>query len=70
MEIVNSRLARYERIREWELLAVDFSIEGGELTPKMSVKRSDVNKLYADRVAAMYAANVPAGPEGVNAVSV
>jgi long-chain acyl-CoA synthetase len=39
IDALNERLARYERIREWELLPQELTLEGGELTPTMKVKR-------------------------------
>jgi long-chain acyl-CoA synthetase len=36
---VNSQLANYEQIKKIELLAKEWSIDGGELTPKLSMKR-------------------------------
>ena len=42
----NSELARYETIKKFEILERDFSIETGELTPKLSVKRKVVNSKY------------------------
>ena len=44
---LNSDLARYETIKKFALLPEDFSIEGGELTPSMKVKRKAVEKKYA-----------------------
>lgn len=58
------------QVKRFFLVGEPMTVENGLLTPKMSVKRSDVSKRYADRVAAMYAADVAAGPDGVNAVSV
>jgi long-chain acyl-CoA synthetase len=36
------------------ILPQDLSIEGGELTPTMKVKRKIVNKKYADLIEAFY----------------
>ena len=41
---LNSELNRWETIKKWELLDHDLSIEGGELTPSLKVKRSVVEE--------------------------
>ena len=52
----NAQLAAYEQIKKFRVLPVEFSIEGGELTPTMKVRRSKVLEKFADKVAEMYAA--------------
>lgn len=42
VERLNSQLNRWETIKKWELLDHDLSIENGELTPSLKVKRSVV----------------------------
>ncbi len=42
----NSELASYETIKKFEILTVDFSVETGELTAKLSVKRKVVSSKY------------------------
>jgi long-chain acyl-CoA synthetase len=42
VEELNSRLNRWETIKKWELLDHDLSVESGELTPSMKVKRNVV----------------------------
>ncbi|MCB1055165.1 MAG: long-chain fatty acid--CoA ligase [Acidobacteria bacterium] len=54
IENTNQKLAKYERVHAWDLLPEDWSIEGGELTPTLKVKRRIVNKKYADQIEAMY----------------
>ncbi|HEU5173989.1 MAG TPA: long-chain fatty acid--CoA ligase [Gemmatimonadaceae bacterium] len=48
-------LARFELPKKIGLLEHDFSIERGELTPKLSVKRKVVDKTYRDVIDALYA---------------
>ncbi len=50
----NRAVSSAEAIRKFRILSVDFTQEGGELTPKLSVKRNVVLKEYADDVAALY----------------
>ncbi len=51
---LNSGLARYETIKKFALLPVDFSIEGGELTPSMKVRRKVVEARYASIIDGFY----------------
>ena len=51
----NAELASYETIKKYEILPEDFSIETGELTAKLSVKRKVVNSKYGHLFDAFYA---------------
>ena len=51
----NARLARYQTIKKFEVIAAPFTVDGGELTPTMKVKRDVVNAKYAAVIAGMYA---------------
>jgi long-chain acyl-CoA synthetase len=55
IEQVNQELARVETIKKFTILPAPFSIEGGELTPTMKVKRKVVAEKYAAQIEAMYA---------------
>jgi len=51
VEELNGRLNRWETIKKWEILDHDLTIESGELTPSMKVKRNvveDNNKQLID----------------------
>lgn len=52
---LGSDLASFERIKKIAVVAEVFSIEGGELTPTLKVKRRVVTERYADRIEALYA---------------
>ena len=52
---VNQTLARVQTIKKVKILPADLSIEGGELTPTMKVKRKVVNSKYAADIEAFYA---------------
>jgi long-chain acyl-CoA synthetase len=54
VEEVNNQLARYESIRKWHLLAEDFSVDGGELTPTQKLKRRVVESKYAEIIEGFY----------------
>jgi long-chain acyl-CoA synthetase len=47
-------LASFELPKKIALIEEDFTIEAGELTPTLKVKRSVVEEKYADRIEAMY----------------
>ncbi len=54
VEELNSKLNRWETIKKWEILDHDLTIESGELTPSMKVKRNVVETNNQDRIAAFY----------------
>jgi long-chain acyl-CoA synthetase len=51
---VNSQLADFERIRRFKVLDRDFSIDRGELTPTMKIRRNRVIENHRDLVAELY----------------
>ncbi len=51
---INSRLAPYESIKKFVLLAHDFSIEGGELTPTLKLKRKVIYEKYKQKIEDLY----------------
>jgi long-chain acyl-CoA synthetase len=54
-------LAQFEVPKRFLVLPRDFSIESGELTPKLSVRRKVVEKNYADQIESVYAEAEGAG---------
>ncbi len=50
----NRNLDRQEKIRAFRLLAEDFTIESGEITPSLKVKRKVVDEKYKSLIDAMY----------------
>ena len=52
---VNSELARVETVKKFHILEKPFSIETGELTPTLKVKRKIVYSNFASQIEAMYA---------------
>lgn len=51
---LNSGLNRWETIKKFEILDRDFTIEDGELTPSLKVKRKVVEERYQDMLDALY----------------
>jgi long-chain acyl-CoA synthetase len=50
----NKAVSKAESIRKFAILAEDFSIAGGQLTAKLSVKRHVVAQQYAETITALY----------------
>lgn len=51
---ITAHLADYERVRRVALLAEEFSIEDGEMTPTLKVKRAVIDERYGDLIDEMY----------------
>ncbi len=54
IESMNKRFARVEHIRKFKILHRDFSIEDGEMTPTLKLKRNVVLKNYANEIESLY----------------
>jgi len=52
---LNESLAHHEQLKKFELIDTDFTIDGGELTPTMKVRRKVVEKKYKQLIDAIYA---------------
>ena len=50
----NSEYGSWEQIKKYELLAVPFTIEGGELTPTLKLKRKPIKEKYKDLIESIY----------------
>ncbi|HIP72910.1 MAG TPA: long-chain fatty acid--CoA ligase, partial [Anaerolineae bacterium] len=53
-EKVNPLFARVEQVRKFTILPRDFTVEDGELTPTLKIKRRVVNEHFAEDIEAMY----------------
>lgn len=54
VEGVNATLARVQTIKKFTILPAELTVEGGELTPTMKVKRKVVNEKYKAEIEALY----------------
>jgi long-chain acyl-CoA synthetase len=50
----NAKLAQFETVKKFALLEQDFSIESGELTPSLKVRRKGVETKYAEMIDGLY----------------
>lgn len=51
---VNTQLSVIEKVRRFEFADEPFSIENGEMTPSLKIRRHKIRERYADRFAGMY----------------
>ena len=51
---VNATVSRSEQVRKWSLLDRELTVDAGELTPTMKVRRAVVAVRHAERLASLY----------------
>lgn len=51
---LNGKLAKWETIKKYIVLPKEFTVEEGDLTPSMKVKRKQVSAKYKDQLEALY----------------
>ena len=54
IEEANKTLASFEQVKNFRVLSKDFSIEGGEMTPTLKMKRAVIEKNFKDLIDKMY----------------
>jgi long-chain acyl-CoA synthetase len=54
VEEKNTQLQSYAKIKRFTVLAIDFTLDGGELTPTLKVKRKVVSQKYKDAIEELY----------------
>ncbi len=54
IEKLQKGLAGFEKIKRFTLLPREFTIENGELTNTLKIRRPVINNLYANEIEAMY----------------
>ena len=50
----NRTVSRAESIRSFRILPEEFSVESGELTPTLKLKRNVVHERYSDEIEGIY----------------
>jgi len=61
LQKVNAGRPSYETIKKFRLLERDFTIDAGELTPTLKVKRATIEAKHSDLIDTMYEEETPAG---------
>ena len=54
LDDANAKYARVEQIKRFRILDRDFTLESGELTPSLKLKRNVVYANYADDFESLY----------------
>ena len=54
IDTVNARLARVQAVKKFRVIPHEFTVEGGELTPTMKVKRKVVTEKYKNEIEKLY----------------
>jgi long-subunit acyl-CoA synthetase (AMP-forming) len=55
IDALNSQLAQVQTIKRWVVIPSEFTIEGGELTPTMKIKRKVIRDKYSAEIESLYA---------------
>ncbi len=51
---VNKDVASWEQVKKWTILPADLTLEGGDLTPSMKLKRKTVEQKYRSQLDGFY----------------
>lgn len=54
LDEMNEELGNWEKIKQFQLLPQEMSIEGGELTPTLKLKRKKIMEIHKDSVSKIY----------------
>jgi long-chain acyl-CoA synthetase len=67
VEHANAAVSRAESIRQWRVLGRDFTLEHGEITPTLKVRRDIISEHFAAEIESLYARSEDSGtyaPQG------
>jgi len=59
LDQINLELAQFEKIKRFALLPSEMTVEGGELTPTLKLRRSVVEERWAAVIEQLYATREP-----------
>jgi long-chain acyl-CoA synthetase len=54
VDTLQANFAKFEKVRKFTLMERAFTVEDGEITPKLNVRRHIVEKKFSDRIEKMY----------------
>ncbi len=54
ISLVNARLGEHELIKDYKILSKDFTVESGEITPSMKIRKLIVEKNYKSEIDSLY----------------
>ncbi|HEY5264215.1 MAG TPA: hypothetical protein VIJ37_04425, partial [Steroidobacteraceae bacterium] len=54
IDAVNAKLARSQTVKRFEIIVGEFTVEGGELTPSLKVRRRAVEEKYAAEIERLF----------------
>ena len=54
INICNEKFGHWEQIKRFELTSNEWTIDGGQLTPTMKMKREVIKEIYKDLYEKMY----------------
>ncbi len=54
LDVLNNQLNRWEQIKKFAIIDRELSVESGDLTPSLKLKRNVVTKDFGDLIAALY----------------
>ncbi len=57
VQLINDKLPSYQTIKKFILLPQDFSVDGGELTPTLKLKRKVIHDKYQEHIERLYLNN-------------
>ena len=57
VERVNARLSKIEKLRRFTLADAPFTIDNGQLTPTMKIRRHKIKEAYGERLESLYGVN-------------
>ncbi len=63
VEAVNARLSRYEQVKKFWIVPAEWSVESGELTPSMKLKRRVIQDKFKGMVKGLYTDGTKRRPE-------
>jgi long-chain acyl-CoA synthetase len=63
VEAVNKGLSRYEQIKKFWIVPQDWTVESGELTPSMKLKRRVISERFGNLIEKLYPGEKEAKPE-------